>query len=43
MNMVILNGKKRYNKKRMMSYFIDATVELIDEVGINGITFKKSS
>lgn len=33
--------KKTIQRKRMMSYFINATVDLIDEVGINGITLRK--
>lgn len=33
--------KKQLQKKRMMSYFIDATDELIDEIGITEITLRK--
>lgn len=33
--------KKQIQKKRIMSYFINATEEIIDEVGINGVTLRK--
>ena len=36
-----MSSNKKIQRKRMMSYFINATVELIDEVGINGVTIRK--
>lgn len=36
-----INTNKEMQRKRMMSYFIDATDELIGEVGISGITLRK--
>ncbi len=35
------NDKKSIQKKRMMSYFISATNEIIDQEGLNGITARK--
>lgn len=33
--------KRQLQKKRMMHYFIDAAVQIIDEEGIDGVSIRK--